>query len=150
MTLLRDWTTAVSFTWTPTAPHTKYRIIVWARSAGEIANTSAVFATLPFRISPPPPTLTSLTADKTAPQLVNTSITFTANLSGGLAPYQTKWWLHDGTTMTLLRDWTTAVSFTWTPTAPHTKYRIIVWARSAGEIANTSAVFAVLPFAIAP
>ena len=97
-----------------------------------------------------PPTATGLTANKAAPQVVNTPITFTATFTGGVAPYQTKWWLLVGTTATLLQDWTTGTSFTWTPTTPNAAYRISVWGRSAGSTVNNGAVGRVLAFPITP
>ncbi|HLC41192.1 MAG TPA: BACON domain-containing protein, partial [Methylomirabilota bacterium] len=62
-------------------------------------------------------TLTALTASRTAPQSVGTAITFTATATGGTAPYQHKWWVYDGTTWTVVQNWTTSSTYTWTPTA---------------------------------
>src|ERR1051325_6541854 len=56
---------------------------------------------------------TGLTADRVAPQAVGTPVTFTAAATGGTTPYQYRWWLYDGTSWQMLRDWTTSASFTW-------------------------------------
>ncbi|HSC70856.1 MAG TPA: hypothetical protein VLH58_05850, partial [Candidatus Methylomirabilis sp.] len=145
-----DWAPGVSVTWTPAAPNPNYRIIVWARSAGSTVNSNAVSRVVVFPIDPPPPTVPSLTADRGAPGIVNTPITFTATLSGGVAPYETKWWLWDGTSNVVLRDWAPGVSVTWTPAAPNPNYRIIVWARSAGSTVNSNTVSRVVVFPVNP
>jgi hypothetical protein len=150
MTLLRDWATGVALTWTPTIPNPNYRIIVWARSAGSTVTSGQVFGVRAFAINPLPPTLTSLTADPSAPRIVGTPVLLMTTLVGGVAPYQTKWWLHDGTSMTLLQDWVTGVTLTWTPTAPNAAYKIIVWGRSAGSTADNGSPFLVLPIGISP
>src|SRR4029434_3081069 len=82
---------------------------------------------------PAPLTLTALTSNQPSPQSVNTSITFTATASGGTAQYQCKWWRYDGATWTVLRNWGTSATYTWTPTTPNASYQIRVWARNAGS-----------------
>jgi hypothetical protein len=107
-----------------------------------------------FAIQEPGLTLTGLTADS-GPGLPATTVTFTATAAGGMAPYQFKWWLWDGTTWTVLEDWSTGNSFAWTPSTPNPNYAVGVWVRSAanpadqpeGYPANTGASGAI-PFAI--
>ena len=100
-----------------------------------------------FLFSPPPLTFTSLTADHTAPQPPNTTITFTAAGTGGTPPYQARWWLWDGATWTMVRDWG-ALTFAWMPLTPNANYRVGVWLRSAGNSTNTPEAFGSIPFAI--
>ena len=95
-----------------------------------------------------PATLTGLTADKAAPQPVGTTITFTATTSGGVTPYSFRWWLWDGTTWTLLRDWATGSTYAWTPTVANPNYRVGVWVRSAGATADAAESVMSIPFAI--
>jgi hypothetical protein len=75
--------------------------------------------------------LLALTANKTSPQPAGTSVTFTAAATGGIQQYQYKWWLYDGSTWILLRDWSSSSSYSWTPTLPAGSYRIGGWVRSA-------------------
>ena len=85
-----------------------------------------------------PVTLTSLTADKAAPQPTGTSITFTAAASGGIAPIQYKWWTSpDGANWTLGQGWSTTNTYRWTPTLAGPSFRVRVWARSADSLADT-------------
>jgi hypothetical protein len=88
----------------------------------------------------PSPIVTSLTADKASPQLLGTPITFTATATGGVAPYQYKWWVYNGSTWTIGQGWGASNSFTWTPTAP-ANYRIQVWTRNSGTTSDTAEAY---------
>ncbi len=96
--------------------------------------------------------LTSLNADRVAPQAPGTTITFSAAATGGTAPYAYKWWLYDGSTWSVSQEWSSASSFAWTPSAANGNYKIGVWVRSAGSSANSSdndASNGSLPFVVA-
>ena len=81
-------------------------------------------------------TLTSLTANLAAPQPPGSPVTFTAAATGGAAPYQFKWWLWNGATWTVLRNWSTSTTFAWTPSTSNPGYAIGVWVRSASDTAD--------------
>ena len=76
------------------------------------------------------PVVTGLTAEL-GPQLPGTTVTFTAIAAEGTAPYQFKWWLWDGATWTVLGDWSTGNTLTWTPSTPNPNYTVGVRVRSA-------------------
>jgi len=80
----------------------------------------------------PSAALSSVTPDKTAPQTVGTTVTFTATATGGTAPYQFKWWLNTdgGPVWTLLQDWSTSNTLMWTPTVANSGYQIATWVRN--------------------
>jgi hypothetical protein len=86
--------------------------------------------------STPPLTLSSLTANLTAPQLVGTPITFTATATNGTAPYSYKWWVFDGATWSVLQNWSASSSYTWTPSVANSAFRVAVWIRNAGSTAD--------------
>jgi hypothetical protein len=163
-TLMRDWATGNTMSWTPSSANGGYRIGVWVRSAGVTADTSAVNTSIPLSVSvasqpaPPAPstpsapsapagalTLTNLVTSIPVPMRVGTPVTVTAQAAGGQGPYQYKWWLFDGATWIQVRDWSTSGSLTWIPSQPGSTYRIGVWVRSAGVTANTSAVNMSIP-----
>jgi hypothetical protein len=98
--------------------------------------TATMTAPAPVDLAPSSLQLTALTANKTAPQVAGTTITFTASATGGTAPYQYKWWLFDGTSWAVKQDWSSKNTFAWTPTKSNSAYQIRVWARSAGTSAN--------------
>src|SRR5207245_454729 len=101
-------------------------------------------------ISPPPATLSSVTADKSAPQTSGTTITFTAAAGSGKAPYQFKWWVNDGTTWTLLQDWRASPTVAWTPAVADAAYQLSTWVRSSGNSADTYEGYQFTNFAITP
>lgn len=132
---VREWSTQNTFVWTPTAANANYRMSVWARGAGSSeyyeATTEAYFA-----INAPAAsarvTSVTLSANRVSPQPINTTITWTAVPTGGIAPHQYQFWLFDGATWTSL-PWQTSNTLAWTPTTPHQHYRVSVWVKSAGN-----------------
>ena len=101
--------------------------------------------------SPAPSTVSSvtLTADKAAPQVSGTAVTFAAQPSGGLPPYQYKWLISDGVTSTVAVNWTASNQMTWTPRAANPKHVVSVWVRSAGNTTDALEASASLAFPIA-
>ncbi len=81
----------------------------------------------------------TLTADRPAPQPAGTSVTFTANPTGGVAPLQFKWLTYSSATgWTVARNWSPSAVFTWTPTVADAAAQVTVWARSAWNLANAA------------
>jgi hypothetical protein len=74
-----------------------------------------------------------LVANKSAPQPVGTTITFVATAAGGTPPIQFKFLLSNGTTTTVLQEWSSLHTFAWTPKTANQSYVVSVWARSAGS-----------------
>jgi hypothetical protein len=157
----QNWSTASSFSWTPALANPNYTITAWARSSGTTAdapeNPSAQLS-MAFAITqqaPPPPApspspliLNSLTSSKAPPQIVGRPITFTADASGGVAPYQYQWRLFDGTNWTILSSWSTANTVRWTPVLPNPNYQIEVWVRNSGSLLNQADASGNMPYAI--
>ena len=123
-------------------------ITITARDAAGNSGTATLTVTYT-----PPLTLSSLTSNLAAPQVVGTPITFTATAVNGVAPYSYKWWVFDGVNWTMLQNWSASNTYTWTPSAANSAYRIGVWVRSAGNTAdaydnpqsNGSVAFAINP-----
>lgn len=90
----------------------------------------------------------TMTADKTAPRAPGTAVTFTAQATGGTAPYQYKWVTSDGVTSTVAANWTASNKYTWTPTVPNSNYRVGVWVRSAGNTADAAEAITAMAFPI--
>lgn len=112
---------------------------VWVRNTGS-ANAYDTYASSGlFEITGTESVVvTSLTADKTFPQPVNTSVTFTATASGGTNPLQYKFWAYNSNTgWTVGQDWTGMSTFTYFP-AEGTN-AVQVWVRSNGSSASYEA-----------
>jgi probable HAF family extracellular repeat protein len=136
-TVLQEWSTAASFTWTPTTANVTYYVAVAARSAGNTTDTFEQAAGMSFLIVSNVMTGVTLTADHTLPQMPGTDITFMAAATSGVGPIQFKWWLYDGAAWTVLQDWSVAASLTWTPATANGNYYLAVVARSAGNTTDT-------------
>ena len=147
-TAAQDWSTADTFAWTPATANAAYRVIVWARSSGNEVDAAGQSAEMPFAIVNPLSAL-ALAADKAAPQVPGTTVTFTAMATGGIAPLEFKWQVNDGATSSVARDWSTTATFAWTPTTASASYQVIVWARSAGNSADVAEQAATINFPIA-
>ena len=102
--------------------------------AGSAVNIAAAEAA-PVATGQPVSTLTGLTADLGS-QVLGTIVTFTAIATGGAAPYDFKWWLWDGATWTVLRDWSRGNTFSWLPSTSNPNYAVGVWVRSASNTAD--------------
>ncbi len=81
------------------------------------------------------PTITSLTiiSHVAPPQMVNTTVQWTATPVGGVAPYQYRWFVFDGENWWKIGSWTTTATVAWQPTVANSGYVFGVWARSAGS-----------------
>ena len=143
--VVQDWSTTETFTWTPATPGSAYRVEVWARSGGnstdapENANATASRAFVIAASTSTSLKLSALTADRAAPQAAGTTVTFTAYAAGSTAPYQYKWWMFDGSRWDVLRDWSSSASVSWTPSAANSGYRIGVWVRDTNSSSDASA-----------
>jgi cell wall-associated protease len=142
-TVLRDWSTSSTITWTPSTPNPSSAVGVWVRNASDTADqptgsfaNAGGYMSMPFPIQASLPTLSTLTANRAAPQPPGSPITFTTAASSGVAPYQFKWWIWDGVTWTVLRGWSTSSTVTWTPSAPNPNSAVGVWVRNAGDTAD--------------
>ena len=155
--VVRAWTTTPTFTWTPTTASPTYRVAVWARNAGssiDARDNDQASSAVAFPITAVaggssgassagsgtssttgPLRVTSLGANRVAPQAVGTPITFTAAATGGVGPYQYKWFIYTNDWY-VVQTWSTSASFSWTPSAAGTGYRIGVWVRSADSSAD--------------
>jgi hypothetical protein len=92
----------------------------------------------PTTSSSEPLALNSISTDIDSPQRPGTAVTFVAGASGGIAPYQYKWWVFDGS-WNVARDWNVSNTFTWAPSTPSTGYRVAVWVRNSGSSADVYA-----------
>jgi hypothetical protein len=147
-TAVTSWTTSNTFVWRPTTASSNYRVAVWVRSAGSSLSNEATaekfFAIAASTIAaPPPPTAApapratgvTLTSNLAQPQVVNTTIAWTAAVTGGVAPYQYQWWTFNGSSWTST-PWTSSNTFAWRPATASLGARVAVWVRSAGNTGN--------------
>jgi hypothetical protein len=144
--LLRDWTANPVLTWTPASANANYVVTVWIKDANSTTASWDVNGSIAFPIVAP--VQVSMSANRTAPQLRGAPITFTAAAGGGRAPYQYRWWVYNGTSWQMVRDWATSASYTWTPTTANANYLVTVWVKNAGSNTSTWDGSASVPFPI--
>jgi len=95
------------------------------------------------------PTVDNLTTDKSAPQPAGTNILVTANVSGGIAPLQYKWWAtSDGLNWSVIQDWSPSNTVTWSPTMVNANSRVGVWVKNGDNPNDTYQASGSIPFAI--
>lgn len=155
---ISGWSASNTFSWTPTTANSKYKLAVWVRSAGKTTDAAEASTNLVFPISgtasapaPPPAaakvTSVGLSANKAAPQVTGTAITFSAIPSGGASPIQYKWRVFNGSSWTS-GSWTTSSSYAWTPAISNGSYRVEVWTRSSGNAADQAEALVGMAFPI--
>jgi hypothetical protein len=143
-------------------------VAVWVRSTGSSvddfdATTEAAFAIDDVPSAPPfapasvsqgtsapvqPVSTVTLAANPSPPQPPGTTIDWTAEATGGGAGRQYKWFVYDGSRWNTAGPWSTSDTLRWTPLIPNPRYRIAVWARSAGSITDYFEACAEVEFAI--
>jgi stage II sporulation protein D len=145
----RDWASSNAWTWIPPAPGT-YQFQVWLRNNGSGATYDAWRAAGPVTVTAATPlSISSILTSPSAPFVVNGAATVIANASGGTGPYTYKFYVFNGTSWSVGRDWGASNTWTWTPTAPGT-YSIQVWVRNAGSVADYDAWRPLGPFVVSP
>ena len=112
-----------------------YRIEVDVRNAGSTAALEA-WNQSDFVLSPPAAAVT-LGGAPASPQSIGANVVFTASGSGGSGTYEYKFWLRNGGTWTVVKDYTVpGNTWTWnTAGMAAGTYRIEVDVRSAGSTA---------------
>ena len=173
-TVARNWSTSATYTWRPMTSGGN-RVEVWVRDSTTTADVGMVKTSMPFRVrdsgsststtTPPPPVSVpsspvssptptlgplmaiGLTSNVAAPQVPGTSITFTAVATGGTGRYQFKWLIFDGTSWTMVRDWSPIATYTWRPTSAGGN-RVAFWVRDSTTTADVSTVNTSIPYRI--
>jgi hypothetical protein len=146
--LAQNWSSSNSFDWQPILPGTGYRVRVGARSAGNGADEFERSQESGAYTVTPGITHLTLTPDQSSPQPVGTKVTWIARPVGGIEPYKYRWWVYNQSSWTLLQDWTTSPTYSWTPTTPYSGYKIGVWAKSADNPTDIDERNLSVPFAI--
>ena len=138
-----NWTSLPTFTWTPAAAYPNASIGVWARTGGSTREVPETTASVRFPIQPK-----VLLSSSAGSVIVGGTVSFTATGSDGFAPYSYKWWIFDGVTWHLGRDWATDSTFNWTPDTTGNEDRVSVWIRSADDTSDRPEASASVPIVV--
>jgi hypothetical protein len=94
-----------------------------------------------------PELIVVVTPDAPAPRPAGTTVLFTANVTGGVAPFKYKWNLFNGSEWKELQDWSSSPTLAWTAARPNPLYRIGVLVRGA-ETSDDGQKIASIPYPI--
>ncbi len=126
-----------------TSPYTgrgTYQVGVWVKQAGS-ANSYDNFAFTTFTITPQVCGSVGMTSSVASPQLVSTTVNFTATANGCSSP-QYQWWVRDtSANWAIVQDFAhSSLTLAWNTTglAPGT-YLLGVWVRQTGSTASYEA-----------
>jgi len=146
-----SWSTIRSYSPTPywiwdTAGTTpgSYYVQVDVRSAGSVSPREAQ-ANTTFRVAPPvPATGVTLAPSLPGPRPAGTAVTFTALPTGGSGANEYRFWVKNGATWSVARDYAPTPSWTWNTAAllPG-RYAVQVDVRSSGSTVRSDASVAV-------
>jgi hypothetical protein len=148
--MVRDYSPSNSYSWTPT-PVEKgtYSIQVWARLPGSSHDYEVYRSSGMFTISDGPITIGSIETDTPLPVSSGTSVTWRAKAIGGPAPLEYRFWRFsvDSGTWTLVRDYSSSNTYTWTPGVNDAgRYALQVWVKGSGSAADYDAWRSSEPF----
>jgi hypothetical protein len=114
----RDWNATPAVSWTPTGGYSgSVRVEVWTSQATHAEATRELAWTV-TEVSVP--SIAAVTADKPSPQGAGTTITWTAQLTGGEPPVLLRFWRRKSGTSswTLVQEWSATSTYAWTPQPP--------------------------------
>ncbi len=147
-TMLRDYSTSNTFSWTPSQAG-QYDIAVWVKVSGSNNAYDAVRDTGLFTITAAA-TISSLVASPAPPRSVGTPMMWTATASGSPGPLQYRFWRYSASSgWTIVQDYSTSNTLSWTPSQSG-QYDIAVWVKVAGSANPYDAVLDTGFFTINP
>jgi hypothetical protein len=144
---LSNWSSKNTYTWTPKTPNQSYNVAVWTKQASNPADQPEQTRQISFPVvaaaqgSAPATASTggagslTITTDESWPQPMNTSITARVPASPNTVY---RWWIFDGQTWQLARDWSSSNTFTWQPSVENPAYQLGVWAKPASTPGDTA------------
>jgi hypothetical protein len=137
--IVREYSSTNTYTWTPLRPG-NYTMHIWVRSAGSTAAWQAVSSSGSFTVNGVVPYVLSLTADKPLPVAVNTPLVWTAQAARGTTPLEYQFWRGGTTGKTLVQDYRSSATYSWTPTTTDNWVYLEVWVRLQGSTASAASL----------
>jgi hypothetical protein len=142
-TMVRNYSASNTFTWTPgSGEQGTYQMQVWARTPGSTDIYQAYRSSSQFTVSNGGIKIGELAANVAFPASTGTPITWTALAVGGPAPLKYQFWRYSlsAGTWTMVQDYSTDNTYTWTPGATaQGRYAIQAWVRANGSTAAQDA-----------
>ena len=129
-TIAQDFSAVATWTLPGSTPAGDYIVGVWVRT-NPTSTVMEAQAFVDFQLvgAAPPPTGVTLESNLASPQSAGTPVVFTA-AGQGSTNYQYRFWLYDGQTWTIARDFSTEATWTLPGTAATGNYTVGVWVRT--------------------
>jgi hypothetical protein len=149
------YSTSKTWSWTPTSSQTgTWNVGVWVKNNGSTAQYDTIVSTPNFQVTVPPPlSCSSVGISPTPPVVTGTTLTFTANCGGGVAPLQYNFWLYNVGTGTFVAssNYNTSRTWSWTPSSGQTgTWNVGVWVKSNGSTAQYDTIVYTANFVVNP
>ena len=138
--VVQDYSTTPSYSWTPAlADAGSHALQVWVKSAGSVATYDA-WRGVSFSVPVPAAPSVTIAALGAVPAAGQGSITWKATASGGIIPYQYRFWRLDADGWHIGQDYSASDTYTWSPGLGDAgTHAVQVWMRIAGSSANYDA-----------
>jgi hypothetical protein len=132
--MVQDYGSSPSYYWTPGLQGIgSHALQVWVRSAGSTTAYDA-WRGVTFEVAEPAITIGQFSSIGSFPLVPGRRAVWTVSASGGIYPLEYQFWRQDPGGWTLVKDYSTASTYEWTPeigdVGPHA---LQVWIRNAGS-----------------
>lgn len=129
--------TNTSWSWTPSPSQTgTWSVGVWVKNANSTALYDTIVSTPNFTVRAPVLSCTSVSVSPPTPVRYGTTLSFTANCTGGVAPLQYQFWLYNVTTQSFVftTGYSTSKTWSWTPSSSQVStWNVGVWVKNANS-----------------
>ena len=138
--MVQDYSPTAAYSWTPSLNDAgTHALQVWVKSAGSVAAYDA-WRGLSFSVPVPAAPSVTIAALGVVPAAGQGSITWKATASGGIMPYQYRFWRLDADGWHIGQDYSASDTYTWSPGLSDAgTHAVQVWVRIAGSSANYDA-----------
>lgn len=148
-TVGQDWGASNTWTWVPPSAGS-YSFQVWMRNNGSAAAYDGYMSVGPVNVSSGTPlTIGNVTVSPGTPLVANSPATVVTTATGGSGPYRYKYWVYNGSTWSVGRDWDASHTWQWVPPASGTYY-VQVWVQNTGGGVTYDAYRQIGPIAVNP
>jgi len=133
-TMVQDYSPVATWTLPANTTPGTYQVLVACRTTSSVA-MDVQSPTATFIINPPPPATGVLVgASPLSPQPVGTAVTFTAQGQGS-SGYQYRFWLWNGMSWTMVRDYSATPTWVMPGNTPAGTYQVVVAVRTSSFVA---------------
>lgn len=140
--VLRDWSSASSFTWNTLDTKGAYQLKINARNPADPGG-NLVTDTMSMNIQENRPDAVTLNTNRPSPQQQGTWISVSGNATGGIGSHEYKFMYRKTTALSkgkwiTLQDWSSSSGTSWNTDGLKGKFQLYVGARNAGSQASAS------------